>query len=186
MDLSISVIQSKIYVVRGVKVMLDFDLAYIYGTETGNLKRQVRRNMDRFPDDFMFVLTREEFNNLRRQFGTSSWGGTRYLPFAFTVHGVVMLSNVLQSKRAIDTSIKVVRAFNAMGDVLQNLPQPIDEVKELQNEVRQLKEYVEDAFADYNNINEDTRMELEFINLAIAELQSKTKWLDNPGKPHLN
>ena len=166
--------------------MLDSDLAEMYETETGNLKRQVRRNMDRFPDDFMFVLTREEFNDLRRQFGDSRWGGTRYLPYAFTVHGVVMSSNVLLSKKAIDTSIKIVRAFNAMSDVLQNLPLPVDDIVELYGELKQLKQYIEEVFADQNDINEDTRMELELINRTLADLQSKTKWLDNPNKPHLN
>jgi len=96
--IELSFIQSKIYNVRGVKVMLDFDLAEMYGTLTKRLKEQVRRNIERFPEDFMFELTRQEFIDLRSQFATSSWGGTRYLPFAFTVHGVVMLSNVLQSK----------------------------------------------------------------------------------------
>ena len=163
--------------------MLDFDLAGIYGTETRVLKQSVRRNMDRFPDDFMFELTREEYNFLRSQLVTLEVGRgkySKYLPFAFTVHGVVMLSNVLQSKRAIDTSIKVVRAFNAMGEVLQNLPQPVDEVKELKKEVRQLKEYVEDVFADYNDINENTRMELELINQMLAEFQSKQQLLEKP------
>jgi len=186
MELAISFIQSKIYEVRGIKVMLDFDLAGMYGTETGNLKRQVRRNMDRFPDDFMFELTREEFNDLRSQFGNSSWGGTRYLPYVFTVHGVVMLPNVLQSKKAVETSILIVRAFNAMREVLLNPPAHVFEVKELQNEVLQLKQYIEDVFTDQNDINEDTRMQLEILSTVLAELQSKTKWLDNPGKPHLN
>ena len=96
-----------------------------------------------------------------------------------------MLPNVLQSKKAVETSVLIVRAFNAMREVLLNPPVHV-EVKELQNEVRQLKQYVEDVFADYNEINEDTRMQLELFNTVLAELQSKTKWLDNPGKPHWN
>jgi phage regulator Rha-like protein len=183
MELTISIIQNKIYEVRGVKVMLDFDLAEMYGAETSQLKRQVRRNIDRFPDDFMFELTAAEFKNLRCQNGASSWGGTRYLPFAFTVHGVVMLSNVLKSKRAVDTSILIVRAFNAMREVLLNPHVQACEVKELQNEVRQLQQYIEHVFADYNDINEDTRMQLENICEVLAELQAGNKLLNKPRNP---
>ena len=189
MELSISVIQSKIYEVRGIKVMLDFDLAGMYGTETKVLKQSVRRNIERFPNDFMFEITRDEYNSLRSQIVTLETGRgkySKYLPFAFTIHGVVMLPNVLQSKKAVETSVLIVRAFNAMREVLLNPPVHVHEVKELQNEVRQLKQYVEDVFADYNEINEDTRMQFELFNTVLAELQSKTKWLDNPGKPHWN
>ena len=97
------VIEKKIYEFRGKKVMLDRDLAELYGTETKNLKRQVTRNKERFPEDFMFPLTRVEFNNLRSQIGTSSWGGTRYLPYAFTEYGILMLPNVLKSDPASAT-----------------------------------------------------------------------------------
>ena len=180
-ELELSTIQSKIYHIRGYDVMLDFDLAELYRMETANIKRQVRRNIDRFPSDFMFELTIEEFQDLRCQSGISNWGGTRYLPFAFTEHGVTMLPNVLQSKRAIEVSIQIVRAFVAMRQFFLN--PPINEVKLLQNEVRQLKEYIENVFADYNDINEDTRMELELINQTLAEIQSKNKWLDKPRKP---
>ena len=171
MELSISFIQSKIYEVRGFKVMLDFDLAEIYETLTKRLKEQVRRNIERFPEDFMFELTRQEFMDLRSQIATSSWGGARYLPFAFTEHGVAMLQAVLQSKKAIDTSIQIVRAFVAMRHFLLN--PPINEVKELQNEVRQLKLYIEEVFADYNDINEDTQKQLENINqtLSVSNVQ---------------
>jgi len=84
-------IESKIILIRGHKVMLDRDLAKLYGVQTGQLTRQVRRNSERFPDDFMFQLTRDEFDNLKCQFGISSWGGTRKLPYAFTQEGVAML-----------------------------------------------------------------------------------------------
>jgi hypothetical protein len=87
----------KIYLIRDKKVMLDFDLAEMYAVETGQLKRQVKRNTERFPKDFMFVLRKKEFENLRSQFGISSWGGTRYMPVAFTEQGVAMLSSVLNS-----------------------------------------------------------------------------------------
>jgi hypothetical protein len=88
-------VMSKIFIIRNQKVMLDKDLAQLYGVETKQLKRQVKRNIERFPDDFMMELTEIEFENLRSQFGTSSWGGSRYLPLAFTEHGVLMLSSVL-------------------------------------------------------------------------------------------
>jgi hypothetical protein len=104
-------IQNKIYEIRGQRVMLDFDLAEMYETETKRLKEAVRRNMDRFPDDFMFKLSNDEYENLRTQFATSNRGGTRYMPFAFTEQGVAMLSSVLSSKKAIQVNIAVIRAF---------------------------------------------------------------------------
>jgi hypothetical protein len=90
-----------IYLIRGKKVMLDQNLAVLYGVETKRLKEQVRRNIERFPEDFMFELSKKEYENLRSQFATSSWGGTRYAPMAFTEHGVLMISSVLKSDRAL-------------------------------------------------------------------------------------
>lgn len=103
---------------RGVKVMFDQDLAELYEVETKYLKRQVKRNIERFPDDFMFELSREEFEILRRQFGTSSWGGTRYAPMAFTEQGIAQLSSVLNSPRAIAVNIQIIRLFTRMREVL--------------------------------------------------------------------
>jgi hypothetical protein len=105
------IITSKIYYIREQKVMLDRDLAELYQVETKQLKRQVRRNIERFPEDFMFELKQQEFDNLRSQFGASSWGGTRYAPMAFTEQGVAMLSSVLNSERAIGVNIKIIRVF---------------------------------------------------------------------------
>jgi hypothetical protein len=102
---------NRIVFIRGEKVMLDFDLAMLYGTDTRTLKQAVKRNIERFPDDFMFVLTRKELTNLRSQNVTSSWGGLRYLPFAFTEQGVAMLSSVLKSKKAIEVNIAIMRTF---------------------------------------------------------------------------
>jgi len=99
--------QTLIYDLRGYKVMLDFDLATLYGVETKRLKEQVRRNLSRFPGDFMFELTREELDNLRSQIATSSWGGMRYLPMAFTEQGVAMLSSVLNSEQAFRSTLKL-------------------------------------------------------------------------------
>jgi hypothetical protein len=111
-------IASVIYQVRGEKVMLDMDLAMLYGVETRILKQAIRRNIKRFPDDFMFELTTEEFDNLRSQISTSSWGGARYLPFAFTEQGVAMLSGVLNSDRAIAVNIIIMRTFIQMRKLL--------------------------------------------------------------------
>lgn len=112
------IIMSKIYVLRGQKVMLDKDLAELFQVETKQLKRQVNRNIQRFPSDFMFELSELEFANLRSQFGTSSWGGTRYLPYAITEHGILMLSSVLNSDRAIAANIQIMRVFTQLRKML--------------------------------------------------------------------
>ncbi len=116
----VSSIESKIYSIRGQRVMLDSDLAQLYGVTTKRLNEQVKRNADRFPLDFMFRLTAEESGALRSQNATSSnrHGGRRYLPYAYTEHGAIMLASVLNSKRAIEASIFVVRAFIRMRGIL--------------------------------------------------------------------
>ena len=111
-------ILNKIYYIRDHKVMLDEDLAELYAVETKQLKRQVRRNIDRFPEDFMFELTKDELENLRSQIGTSSWGGARYMPMAFTEQGVAMLSSVLSSARAIKVNIQIMRIYTKMREML--------------------------------------------------------------------
>ena len=121
MDRQLTVIQSKIYELRGQKVMLDFDLAEMYGMETKRLKESVKRNIKRFPSDFMFELSKEEFESLRSQFATSNKrGGTRYMPYAFTEPGVAMLSSVLNSDVAIEININIMRAFIAVRQMLAN------------------------------------------------------------------
>ena len=105
------IIERRILLIRGHKVILDKELAVLYGVTTGNLNKAVSRNLDRFPDDFMFQLTKEEFKNLIFHFGTSSWGGIRKMPRAFTEQGVAMLSSVLHSKRAIQVNIQIMRTF---------------------------------------------------------------------------
>jgi hypothetical protein len=111
-------IERKICVMRGKKVMFSQDLASLYGVETKVLHRAVKRNADRFPDDFMFVLTNKEVADLRCQFGASSWGGRRYLPYAFTEHGILMLSSVLNSSRAVQVNIHIMRAFVRQRELL--------------------------------------------------------------------
>ena len=113
-------IERKIYFIRGKKVMFGPDLASLYGVETKALNRAVKRNTDRFPDDFMFLLKNKEVADLRRQFGTSSWGGQRYLPYAFTEHGILMLSSVLNSPQAIQINIHIMRTFVKQREFLMN------------------------------------------------------------------
>ncbi len=111
-------ISSQIVLIRGQKVILDRDLAKLYGVETGRLNEQVTRNLDRFPSDFMFRISIDEFKNLKSHFAISSWGGTRKPPRAFTEHGVAMLSSVLKSKKAVEINILIVRAFVRMRELL--------------------------------------------------------------------
>jgi len=113
-------IERKIFLVRGQKVMLDRDLAELYGVSTSILNRAVSRNMDRFPLDFMFSLTNQEVTNLMFQFGTSSWGGTRKLPKVFTEQGVAMLSSILRSKRAVQVNIQIMRTFVKLRQMLSS------------------------------------------------------------------
>ena len=116
--LSEELISNKIYFIRNQKVMLDVDLSELYNIETRRLNEQVKRNSSRFPADFMFHLTENEFQNLKSQFATSSWGGTRKLPYAFTEHGVLMLSSVLKSDKAIQTNIQIMRIFSKVRQML--------------------------------------------------------------------
>jgi hypothetical protein len=111
-------VMNKIHLIRGQKVMLDRDLAILYGVTTGNLNKAVSRNIDRFPGDFMFTLSKEEMNNLMFQNGISSWGGTRKLPRAFTEQGVAMLSGILNSETAIRVHIQIIRVFAKMRELL--------------------------------------------------------------------
>ena len=174
----LQVIQNKIYEIRGTKVMLDRDLAEMYGVQTKALNQAVKRNFTRFPEDFMFQLTNQETPNWKSQIVTSNTikMGIRRNPFAFTEHGVIMLASVLRSEIAIQTSILITRAFVAIRKLVST--PPTDKITEIQQEIKELKEYIEEAFTDYNDINEDTRMQLELINQTIAELQSKKAFND--------
>ena len=174
----LQLIQSKIYEIRGQRVMLDFDLAQMYGTETAQLKRAVRRNKKRFDgEDFMFEVTRDELS--RCQIGTlnkSRGSNIKYLPFAFA-----MLSSVLNSETAIEINKGIMRAFVAIRQLIANPPP--DKHSLLQKEVKELKQYIEEIFTDQNDINEDTRMQLELINQTLAELQVHQKLSDKPRRP---
>ncbi|MFC1767964.1 ORF6N domain-containing protein [Candidatus Margulisiibacteriota bacterium] len=113
-------IENRIFIIRGHKVMLGSDLAILYGVPNKRLNEQVKRNKDRFPDDFMFKLTNAEYDILKSQIATSSWGGSRDLPFVFTEHGILMLSSVLNSKRAVDVNIQIMRAFVKLRRILSS------------------------------------------------------------------
>jgi hypothetical protein len=172
----LSIIQSKIYEIRGRKVMLDFDLAEMYQVETRTLNQSVKRNMKRFPDDFMFQLTEMEWKIMSSQIVMTSRikRPKSAIPFAFTEQGVAMLSGLLNSDIAIEMNIAIMRAFVYVRHVVLSL-QPIDRVSKIEKQMWELKKYIEDVFADYNDINEDTRMQLELINETLAELQSTNK-----------
>ena len=175
----IQTIQNKIYEIRGQRVMLDRDLAELYQVTTGNLNKAVKRNIRRFPPDFMFQLTKNEFNILKSdlifQNGTSNWGGTRKLPYAFTEQGLAMLSGVLTSDTAIDVNISIMRAFVAILRMATALPKPQEnaDVVQLRKDFEELKLDIEDILHDQNDINESTRTQLDAISTALAELQSK-------------
>lgn len=132
--IEVAEITSRIYTIRGVKVMLDRDLAALYEVENKVLKRNVRRHIDRFPKDFMFELTKDEFQHLRSQIGTSNRGGTRYMPMAFTEQGLAMLSGILNSQRAVNVNIQIMRAFVQLRHIYIEQAELKREVEELRNQ----------------------------------------------------
>jgi hypothetical protein len=171
--MELQIIQNRIHEIRGCRVMLDFDLAELYQVETGMLKRAVKRNIERFPDDFMFELSPKEFEILRCQFGTSSWGGTRYMPFAFTEQGVAMLSSVLKSPTAIEVNISIMRAFVAMRQLtafsadLQKLAQENSEIRLL------LEEFIAETEGKFDD-----------VYVALSELSMRNqKQAEKPRNP---
>lgn len=180
----LQVIQNKIYEIRGQRVMLDFDLAELYGTETRVLKQSVKRNIKRFPTDFMFELTKEEFYSLRSQFVTSNKrGGTRYMPFAFTEQGVAMLSSVLNNETAIEINISIMRAFVTVRQYLTSANGTIKEIEELKQRMKALEQGNEDTLSAINELSEDTRRELDDIYLALSQLADKQKQAPTDRRP---
>ena len=191
-------IQSKIYVIRGQRVMLDRDLASMYGVETKVLNQAVKRNIERFPEDFMFQLTKGEYeiltndilrsqivtanigdekgdSNLRSQIVTAKeFTMSRTLPYAFTEHGVAMLSSVLRSPLAIQVNIGIIRAFVEFRRLTKSLPTPTtyEDIAQLRKDFEELKLDIEDILHDQNDINESTRTQLDAISTALAELQA--------------
>ncbi len=128
------IIERKIFIIRGQKVIIDKDLAELYEIKTKEFNRSVKRNLVRFPTDFMFQLSIEELQNLRCHFGTSSWGGRRYLPYVFTEHGVAMLSAILKSEKAVEMSIFIIRAFIKMRELLATHKDLANQIEKIQTQ----------------------------------------------------
>ena len=164
-------IESLIYEIRGQKVMLDRDLARLYGVSTGNLNKAVKRNIERFPERYMFQLTSEE--NLKFQNGISSWGGSRSLPYAFTEQGVAMLSSVLHSPAAIQVSINIIDAFVAMRNYIMSTKTISAELEAIKAKLVLLERNDEDNLEAINDLSEDMRREIDTIYQAIAALSVK-------------
>jgi hypothetical protein len=139
-------ILNKIYAIRGEKVMLDHDLAEMYGVETKVFNQSVKRNLERLPKDFMFTLTDKEWQNLRSQIVTSSWGGTRYKPNAFTEQGVAMLSSILNSKTAIEVNIRIIRVFTRLREYALTHKEILLQLSKLEKEVKGNSEDIENIF----------------------------------------
>jgi hypothetical protein len=155
-------ISSLIYLIRGEKVMLDFDLANLYGVETRRLKEQVKRNINRFPEDFMFQLTNEEFIILRSQIATSSWGGSRYRHMAFTEQGVAMLSSVLNSDRAISVNIQIIRVFTRMRAMIESHKDILRKLEMLEKKDIELDEKVTLIFEYLKQLEQSKLEETDF------------------------
>ena len=181
----IETIRAHIYDIRGKKVMLDRDLAELYHVETRRLNEAVKRNIERFPPDFMFQLSKDEFQNWRSQIVTSNdWMsqnatsntvkmGLRKLPFAFTELGVSMLSSVLNSKEAIQMNINIMRAFVLMRQALSELSATNLRMEQLSRRVDNLNHYVDDILRDQNDINEATALQIDLIQDSLAELHAE-------------
>ena len=173
MSEDLMIVQNLIYEIRGQKVMLDFDLARLYQVETKVLNQAVRRNIKRFPEDFMFQLDNKEFANLKSQIVTSSWGGRRTPPLAFTEEGIAMLSSVLHSDVAIAANISILRAFVKVREYLLMVSTVSAEVKELRAKVDLLAMQQEENLGAINDLSEDVRQDIDNLYLAIGELSSR-------------
>ena len=171
-------IKQKIYEVRGRRIMLDSDLAELYCVETKNLKRAVKANIERFPPDFMFELTKEEYNSLRcKNFTLKTGRGqhSKYLPFAFTREGIAMLSGLLRSDIAVRANINIMRAFFQMQEALLIVSNTQLQLEQIRAEIKQLRTDMNDTLADQNEINELTRAQLDAISDVLTELQNQGK-----------
>ena len=183
--MELDIIQNKIYEVRGVRVILDFDLAELYQVETKALKQTVRRNADRFPEDFMFEITESEYKSLiislRSQIVTSNErGGRRYMPYAFSEHGVIMLAGLLRSEIAIQTSITITRAFIAMRNYIMSTKHLESELEAVKAKLELLERNDEENLEAINDLSEDIRKEIDSIYMAIAALSAKPTEADKP------
>ncbi len=174
------IIRSKIHDIRGRRVMLDRDLAELYQVTTSALNQAVKRNMKRFPSDFMFRLSPEEFADLKSQFVISSWGGIRKMPYAFTEQGVAMLSGLLNSDVAIQANIAIMRAFVAMRDYILSTTVVSAELAEIRAKLALLERETEDNAEAVNDLSEDMRKEFDNIYDAIAALSVRIPKAQQP------
>ncbi len=186
--MELQVIQSKIYEIRGRRVMLDFDLAGLYKVETRTLKQAVRRNIERFPDDFMLKLSRDEANKLIAM-GVSHFVipsgyniGSSEL-FAFTEQGVAMLSSVLRSETAIQVNIEIIRAFVEMRNYIANTTTLTAEIAELRATIELLRRDDEETLEAVNDLSEDTRKHIDNLYNAIGELSIRPVQVQKPRNP---
>jgi len=183
-------VQSLIYEIRGMKVMLDYDLAKLYQVETKVLKQAVRRNIERFPSDFMFTLTKEEHKMLiirpRSQFVTSEYEQrnrqTKYMPFAFTEQGVAMLSSVLKSDIAISANIAILRAFVRIREYVKTISELSADVRELRSKVDLIQMQQEENLGAVNDLSEDVRKEIDSLYEAIAALSIRPQLAEKRNK----
>lgn len=193
--MELQIIQNKIYEIRGQRVMLDYDLAEMYGVETRILNQAVKRNINRFPADFMFQITKNEEDSLRSQIVisnksenneilksqivTSNKGGRRYSPQVFTEHGVTMLSSVLRSPTAIEINIQIVRAFIALRQLVLENRQVIEQLSDVQKQIKVLQEDLESLSKDHENYEEH----FDDIYIALAELAKHDKNKEKTPRP---
>jgi hypothetical protein len=171
--LPLEAVTQRIVVLREQKVLIDADLAALYGVETRRLNEQVRRNRGRFPEDFIFELTPEEFANLKSQFATSSWGGRRKLPLAFTEHGAIMAATVLNTPRAVEVSVYVVRAFVKLREL-------VGSHLELARRLDDLEQKTEALAMNQDTFSRNTRNQLKQVFDALRELMTPP---DPPKRP---
>jgi hypothetical protein len=167
--LSEETISNKIYFIRNQKVMLAFDLATLYNVETKRLNEQVKRNSSRFPEDFMFQLTESEFENLKSQIATSSWGGSRTLPFAFTEHGILMLSSILKSDKAIQTNIQIMRIFTKVRQMLLDTTEIKVDILQIQKKLENHDKNIELVFSYLDELTEKKEIESERVKIGYKK-----------------
>ena len=181
--MELETIKNKIYEIRGQQVMLDFDLAELYQVSTSALNQSVKRNAKRFPPDFMFQITQEEFDSLKSQIVTSSWGGVRKMPYAFTEQGVAMLSGLLSSDIAINANIAIMRAFVAMRNYIMTTTTVTAELSEIRARLALLEQTGKDNAEAVSDLSEDMRKELDNIYQAIGALSVKIPQARKVGQP---
>jgi phage regulator Rha-like protein len=171
LQVKMETISGLIHYIRGEKVILDVDLARLYGLEVKRLKQAVKRNIKRFPRDFLFVLTRQEGTNLRSQFVTSSWGGARYQLFAFTEQGLAMLSSVLNSEKAIEVNIAIMRAFVQMRKFLETNKELAEKIEELERTVSSHDEDILLIFETIKQLMNKKSQPMEPVGFKIPQIK---------------